>query len=85
MKGPVPNLTCQEVVEIVTDYLEGRLPPDERTELEIHLCMCDPCVAYLDQMRALIRTAGRVKEEDVPSDVRDALLDAFRGWKGGTP
>ena len=85
MKPPVPNLTCKEVVEIVTDFLEGRLPPEQRTEVEMHLCMCDPCVRYLDQMRALIRTAGRVKDDDVPADVSQGLLAAFRDWKGRGP
>ena len=80
---PVPNLTCQQVVEIVTDYLEGRLDPDARTEVEMHLCMCDPCVRYLDQMRGIVKTAGRLSEEEVPAEVRDGLLAAFRGWKGG--
>lgn len=80
---PVPHLTCREVVELVTDYLEGRLAPDDRTELELHLGTCDPCVTYVEQLRGVVRAAGRIEEEDLPADVRAGLLDAFRGWKGG--
>jgi anti-sigma factor RsiW len=79
---PVAHLTCRELVELVTDYLEGRLEIDDRTELEMHLTLCDPCVAYVEQMRGIVRGAGRLAEEDLPADVRDGLLAAFRGWKG---
>ena len=82
---PVAHLTCQQVVELVTDFLEDRLPPDERTEVEMHLCLCDPCVTYLDQMRKLVRAAGAVQEQELSEEVRDGLLAAFRGWKGRTP
>jgi anti-sigma factor RsiW len=82
---PVAHLTCRELVELVTDYLEGRLDRDARTRFEMHLCLCDACVAYLDQMRTVLRAAGSIAEDAVPADARDALLAAFRGWKGGAP
>ncbi len=81
----VAHLTCAQVVELVTDYLEGKLSPDERSEVEMHLCLCDPCVTYLGQMRALVRAAAQVSEEELPDDVRDGLLAAFRGFKGRAP
>jgi predicted anti-sigma-YlaC factor YlaD len=80
---PVEELTCRELVEIVTDYLEGALPPEEYVRFEKHLVMCDGCAIYVDQLRETIRLTGMLKEEQVPEDARDALLEAFRGWKTG--
>jgi anti-sigma factor RsiW len=86
MKGPaitpVPgDLACRELVEVVTDYLEDRLPLDERTRVELHLCTCRPCKVYLRQLRATVAAAGRLAQDDLEPAVRDALLEAFRGWK----
>jgi len=72
------HVSCQEVVELVTDYLEGALSPEQATLFEQHLNFCDGCDWYVDQMRATIATVGRIEEEDVPTDVRDKLLAAFR-------
>lgn len=74
------ELTCQQLVEIVTDYLEGTLDPVESVRFEKHLVMCDGCSIYLDQMREVVRLAGTLREESLPEDARDALLAAFRGW-----
>jgi anti-sigma factor RsiW len=82
------DLSCQELVELVTDYLERRMSVDERSRFEMHLCYCAPCRTYLAQVRATVGAAGRVGEETLPADARDALLAAFRGWRrgpGGTP
>jgi anti-sigma factor RsiW len=76
-----PGLSCQELVEVVTDYLEARLPPAARARFEAHLGECDGCVAYVEQLRQTIRVAGRARVEDVPEPARKALLEAFRGWK----
>lgn len=75
------HISCQEVVELVTDYLEGALSADETTLFEQHLNLCDGCVWYLEQMRATIATAGRLREEDIPVETRDRLLATFRDWK----
>ena len=75
------HLTCQEVVELVTDYLESALPPDQVVLFEQHLNFCDGCVWYVDQMRRTIAAVGRLREEDVPPETRDALLAAFRDWR----
>jgi predicted anti-sigma-YlaC factor YlaD len=74
------ELTCKELVELVTDYFEDRLSLDENRRLELHVCSCTGCRAYLAQMRALVRTAGRLAENDVPPTVREDLLGAFRSW-----
>ena len=73
-------LTCHEVVELITDYLEDALPPDDRRRVEEHLAGCDGCTHYLEQMRETIRLTGRLTEEQVPDDQKRALLDAFRTW-----
>ena len=78
---PVQELTCRELVEIVTDYLEGALPPEEYVRFEKHLVMCDGCAIYFDQLRETIRLTGMLREEEIPGEARDALLAAFRGWK----
>ncbi|BDG06078.1 anti-sigma factor family protein [Anaeromyxobacter oryzae] len=85
MKLGVPDLACQELVELVTDYVEARLPVDERTRVELHLAYCDWCQTYLRQMREVRRSAGflRLTEETLEPEGRDALLAAFRGWKSG--
>jgi anti-sigma factor RsiW len=75
------DLECRELVELVTDYLEGALAPDERVRFERHLAGCDGCTAYLRQVRATLRAAGRATERSIPDGVRDRLMDAFRGWK----
>ena len=75
------KLTCREVVELVTDYLEGALPADEAELFEQHLQLCDGCERYLDQVRTTIASVGRIREEDLPAETREQLLAAFRDWK----
>jgi anti-sigma factor RsiW len=75
------HVTCREVVELVTDYLEGALPADETSLFEQHINFCDGCVWYVEQMRKTVATVGRVSEEDVPPETRERLLTAFREWK----
>jgi anti-sigma factor RsiW len=79
----VDTLSCQELVELVTDYLEGRLSWSDRQRVETHLAACDGCGAYLDQMRTTIALTGTLREEDLGPELRDALLEAFRAWKSG--
>jgi predicted anti-sigma-YlaC factor YlaD len=78
----VGELTCQQLVEIVTDYLEGAMTPEERVRFETHLVFCDGCAIYVDQMQETIRVAGTLREEEISDEARDALLSAFRGWRG---
>ena len=73
------EISCQEVVEVVTDYLEGKLSDQEVAVVEAHLELCDGCRRYLDQMRITIATVGRIEDTDVPPDLRATLLAAFRG------
>jgi predicted anti-sigma-YlaC factor YlaD len=71
-------ISCQEVVEVITDYLEGKLSPEDVAIFDAHLALCDGCQFYLDQMRITIATVGHVEEEAVPAELRDAVLAAFR-------
>jgi anti-sigma factor RsiW len=75
------ELTCQELVELVTDYLEDALPAGTRTRFEAHLAECDGCMTYLDQMRRTIALTGRLRESDLTPAGRAALLALFRDWK----
>jgi anti-sigma factor (TIGR02949 family) len=75
------RVTCQEVVELVTEYLDGSLSPADAALFEEHLNFCDPCVVYVDEIRSTIATVGRIAEEDVPPDMREQLLAAFRDWR----
>jgi Putative zinc-finger len=75
------HLSCQEVVELVTDYLDRALGPEEASLFEQHVNFCDGCDWYLDQMRSTITTVGRITEDAVPHETRDKLLAAFREWK----
>jgi len=81
MSEAVPNYSCQQIVELVTDYLEGALPPSDVERFEEHLRICDGCAYYVDQIRVTIDAVGRVEEEDVPAETRDALVAAFRDFK----
>ncbi|MDX6523029.1 MAG: hypothetical protein QOI17_542 [Gaiellales bacterium] len=74
------DLTCRELVELVTDYLEGGLSAHDHSRFEQHLALCEGCVAYMVQMRSTIRLAGTLREEHLQPRAREALLHAFRGW-----
>ncbi len=75
------HVNCQELVEMVTDHLEGALGGEDAALLEQHLNFCDGCVAYVDQMRVTVRAVGLLREPKVSEDTRAALVAAFRGWK----
>lgn len=79
--GASTELTCRELVELVTEWLEGTLPAPEQARFELHLAGCRHCRAYLRQIEDIIRLAGRLSERCLPAEARDALLRAFRGWK----
>jgi anti-sigma factor RsiW len=77
------DLTCRELVELVTDFLEGALDAADRTRFEAHLRGCQGCRAYLGQMRGTIRAARHLCERTATPTTMDALLDAFRDWNRG--
>ena len=79
--APPEEMTCAELVELVTDYFEGVLPTPELVRFEHHIAECPPCTAYLEQMRQTIRVLGRLTEHRIDSETREVFLDAFRGWR----
>lgn len=76
----VEALSCQEIVELVTDYLEGALEPEEHERVQQHLADCTKCDAYLDQIRTTIRLVGRVDAGSLAVETRRGLVEAFRSF-----
>jgi anti-sigma factor RsiW len=75
------EMTCKELVELVTEYLEGTLPEEVRLQLESHLLGCEGCTHYLEQMRQTIFLTGQLRAETLTRKQRDDLLELFRGWR----
>jgi anti-sigma factor RsiW len=75
------DLTCVELVVLVTAYLEGALAASDAERFEEHLTLCPACVAHFEQMRATIEVTGRLRGEDLDAELTGALLAAFRGWR----
>ena len=75
------DLVCQQVVELVTDYLDGALPESERRRFERHLAGCPHCTEYLAQIRATIELAGRVTPDDLTPQMQDEFIELYRQWQ----
>ena len=75
------NLACIEVVEVITAYLDGALSRRDRKAFERHLSKCDGCTNYVEQIRITRETVGRVRADDLPQELRENLLAAFRDWR----
>jgi len=75
------DLSCAELVELVTEYFDGGLPDRDRERFEEHIVFCSGCENYLDQMRTTIDVVGALTEDDLAPAMADELLAAFRGWK----
>ena len=74
-------LSCQELVELVTDYLEGVLGPTDLHRFEAHIAKCDACTGYLQQLRQTIELTGTLTPDDLSPEAEGALLEAFRTWR----
>jgi anti-sigma factor RsiW len=75
------DITCRELVELVTDYLDGALTSADRSRFEQHLLICDGCSAHVGQLRQTRRALGALGEEQIDGAVRADLLNAFREWR----
>jgi anti-sigma factor RsiW len=75
------ELTCQELVELVTDYLEGSLSPTGCRRVEEHLADCDYCVTYIGQMRVTVRLLEALESAAIPAASRERLRAVFRRWR----
>jgi predicted anti-sigma-YlaC factor YlaD len=82
--APMDEMTCRELVELITDYLENALTLAEHARFEAHLEECDECTSYLGQMRQTLRVVGRLSENGLAPDAEVRLLAAFREWKRGS-
>ena len=76
----VEAFSCQELVELVTDYLEGALTPADLRRFEEHIALCDACTEYLRQFRETIRIVGAITPDDLSPEAEAELLTVFRGW-----
>jgi anti-sigma factor RsiW len=81
MSVDVQQLSCQELVELVTNYLEGALWPEEAARFDDHIGRCAGCAAYLEQIRQTIALTGRLSPESLSPEAERELLEAFRGWR----
>jgi predicted anti-sigma-YlaC factor YlaD len=78
----VTELSCREIVELVTDYLEDAMLSEERRRFEHHLSYCPGCVTYVEQIRETIRLTGELpREETLSPALRDGLVAQFRHWR----
>jgi predicted anti-sigma-YlaC factor YlaD len=75
------EMTCKELVELVTDYFEGALSAADKARFELHLQGCSGCRNYMEQMRETVRLTGKVTEESLSPVAQEELLSIFRGWK----
>ena len=81
----VQEMACQELVEVITDYLEGALDAEDRRRFEEHLDGCPGCRNYLEQMRATIRLTGTLKSDPIPANLREQFLGVLRNVKRRQP
>ena len=75
------EMPCQELVEVVSDYVEGALAEADRHRFDEHLAECTACRDYVDQMRMTIATVGRLEADQLSDELRNGLLQAFRDWR----
>jgi anti-sigma factor RsiW len=80
----VEQLSCRELVELVTDYLEGALDEADRRRFETHIAGCGGCTRYLEQLRQTIRITGTLTPSDLSPEAEETLLSAFRDWRNGS-
>jgi anti-sigma factor RsiW len=80
-RWPRKELVCQEMVELITDYLEGALSRAQRRRFERHIAGCEHCAEYLEQMRATIRLTGRLRAEDLTPEMSEEFTDLYRRWR----
>ena len=77
------DIPCQEMVELITDYLEGAMGRSQRRRFEAHLAKCEHCSEYLRQMRVTIAASGRLREQDLTPEMREEFGALFQRWQEG--
>jgi Putative zinc-finger len=73
--------TCNQVIELATEYVEGAMTDSQMTRFEMHLNFCDGCFSFVDQIRVTAAMAGQLTDEEIPEETKTKLLAAFRDWK----
>jgi anti-sigma factor RsiW len=81
MSVDIEQLSCQELVEVVTDYLEGALSEEDAARFEDHISRCSACTIYLEQIRQTVALTGRLTPDSLSPEAERELLEAFRGWR----
>ncbi|MGH9705071.1 MAG: anti-sigma factor family protein [Candidatus Acidiferrales bacterium] len=81
MESNINEMSCKELVELVTDYLERALSPLDSARFESHISKCDWCKLYIEQIELTVKSMGKLSESDIPARVQSELLEAFRTWK----
>jgi anti-sigma factor RsiW len=79
------EMVCNELVDVITDYLEGTLPEADRRRFEKHLEECSFCVTYVEQMRATVARLGTGAAPELPEEAREDVLAAFKDWRAADP
>lgn len=79
------DLTCRELVEVITDFVEGAMSDTDRARFDRHLDECTGCRAVMSQFRSTIEVTGRLTEDQVSEAQLDAMREVFRRWRGGAP
>jgi anti-sigma factor RsiW len=74
-------IDCNELVELVTAYLDGSLDPDDRARFDAHLLECDGCENYLQQFRTTVSTLGKIPFDGLDPAFRSRLTSAFKDWR----
>jgi hypothetical protein len=78
------DISCSEIVELVTEYVEGGLSTEDRDRFEEHIAFCTPCLTYLDQMRQTVAGIGAIDPDELSPGLQASLVEAFRDWKTGS-
>ena len=76
-------MSCQELVELVTEYFEGELSWRQRRRFDKHISGCPWCQRYVEQMGLTIKIVGRLDAESISPHAREELMHAFSDWRAG--
>lgn len=76
----IHGYACREVVELVSDYLDGAMTQEQMTRFELHVNLCDGCSSFVEQIRTTASLAGKLSEDHIPDEMKSKLLAAFRDW-----
>jgi anti-sigma factor RsiW len=83
---PSPStIECRQIADLLSDYLDGTLPKPTRELLEWHIEGCGPCVAFVNTYRGTINAATKLKDVEIPSELKQRLLAVLRNQRDRQP